>query len=106
MARHYYRTTVPLGIMFLKWIGIALFFGIYLLYDACANGPKRTAQAQWDRDHFNGWRLEAQTYDTQHGLYFDNLRKETCTTKGYPGYPACPPQRYFVDGQPSTAPSN
>jgi hypothetical protein len=102
MARHYYRTNVPLPIMFLKWIGMGILVAIALLYDTCANGPKREAQARWDREHFNGWRLEAQTYETEHGLYYDKLKQETCTMKGYPGYPTCPAQQYFVDGKPTT----
>jgi hypothetical protein len=100
MARHYYRTNVPLPIMFLKWIGLGILAVIFLLYDTCANGPKRAAQREWDRQHFNGWRLES-SYDTEHGLYYDKLDGATCTTKGYPGYPACPTQRYYVNGQPS-----
>jgi hypothetical protein len=93
--------------MFLKWIGIGLFFGLYFLYDACFVKPERDvriqAQNQWDRELFNGWRLEGVTYDTEHGLYFDNLNgRQECTTVGYPGYPACPPQQYYVNGRPST----
>ena len=103
MARHYYRTNVPLPIMIIKWVGLGILGLCFLAYDACVNGPKRHAQAQWDREHFNGWRLEKQTYDTEHGLYFDKLNKETCTTIGYPGYPACPTQQYFVNGTPQSA---
>jgi hypothetical protein len=106
MARHYYRTNVPLGIMFLKWIGIGVLAVMYLLYDACFVKPERDArieaQKHWDRQHFNGWRLEKNSYDAEHGLYYDGLNdRQECTTVGYPGYPACPPQQYFVNGQPS-----
>ena len=104
MARHYYRTNVPLPIMMLKWIGLAIFIPLFLLYDTCANGPKREAQGQWDRQHFNGWRLEKDTYDTKHGLYYDKLNKEQCTAVGYPGYPACPAQQYYLNGQSSPPP--
>jgi hypothetical protein len=107
MARHYYRTNVPLGVMFIKWIGLGILVLGYMAYDACFKAPQRetqrVAQAQWDRQHFNGLRLEKQAYDTEHGLYFDKLNKETCTTVGYPGYPACPVQQYFVNGSPQAA---
>ena len=102
MARHYYRTNVPLPIMLLKWIGMGILVVIAMLYGTCFEAPKRHAQQQWDREHFNGWRLESQTYETEHGLYYDKLNKETCTMKGYPGYPACPPQQYFSDGHPTS----
>ena len=106
MARHYYRTNVPLPIMMLKWVAIGIFGGLFLLYDACFVKPGRDermeAQRQWDRRHFNGWRLEKVSYDTQHGLYYDLMEnREECSTVGYPGYPACPTQQYYVNGQPS-----
>jgi hypothetical protein len=93
--------------MFLKWIGIGILGGMYLLYDACFVKPERDARVQaqkeWDRQHFNGWRLEKLSYETEHGLYYDALNdRQECTTVGYPGYPACPPQQYYVDGRPST----
>ena len=104
MARHYYRTNVPLGVMIIKWVGLGILVLGYMAYDACFKAPEReaqrTAQEQWDRLHFNGWRLEKQTYDSNHGLYYDYLNKETCTSLGYPGYPACPAQQYFVNGMP------
>lgn len=106
MARHYYRTNVPLPVMILKWIAVGVFGLCFFAYDSCFNAPKREAerqaQAQWDRERFNGWRLTKQTYDTQHGLFFDELNKHTCTTLGYPGYPACPAQRYYANGQPQS----
>lgn len=89
--------------MFLKWIGLGILVVIYFAYDSCVNGPKRHAQEQWDREHYTGWRLE-KAHDDQHGLYYDRLSKETCTTKGYPGYPACSAQQYYVDGQPQSGP--
>lgn len=101
MARHYYRTNVPLPIMFLKWIGMGILVVFAMLYDTCFQAPKRNAQKQWDRQHYTGWRLEA-GYDTQHGLYTDKLTDETCTTKGYPGYPACPIQQYYSNGTPAS----
>jgi hypothetical protein len=96
--------------MIVWWVFLGICIVIASIYNYFANGPKERAQAQWDRDHFNGWRLE-QNYptsdDSAHGLYFDKLDKDTCTVKGYPGYPACPAQLYYVDGKPqSTVPPN
>jgi hypothetical protein len=95
--------------MILWWGFMGVCVLVYGCYDALFQAPERhareRAQAQWDRDHFNGWRLE-QSYpsagDVQHGLFYDKLEKRTCTTKSYPGYPACPAQTYYVDGKPQT----
>jgi hypothetical protein len=103
MRRHYYRTNVPLPAMILWWIFLGVCVVIFSIYDSCAHGPVRDAQAQWDREHFTGWRLE-QDYDKEHGLFYDKVGRQTCTTKGYPGYPACPVQQYFVNGQPQASP--
>jgi hypothetical protein len=103
MARHYYWTNVPLPVMILWWIFLGICIVCYSCYNALVNGPKEKAQAQWDRDHFNGWRLE-KSYDDAHGLMFDKLDKKTCTTKAYPGYEPCPAQQYFGDGKPQSAP--
>ena len=100
MARHYYRTNVPLPVMLVWWVFLGICVIAYGAYDFLAHGPERKAQAQWDRDHFNGWRLEKETWDTEHGLYTDKLEKVTCMTVGYPGYPACPTQQFYVDGKP------
>lgn len=93
--------------MILWWGFVGVCIVIYGIYNVLVNGPKERAQAQWDRDHFNGWRLE-QGYPSSdnvaHGLLYDKLDKQTCTTKGYPGYPACPLQQYFVDGRPQVKP--
>lgn len=107
MAKHYYRTNVPLPIMIVWWVFCGICVLLYMGYDALVNGPKRDAQKQWDRDHFNGWRLEKVSYDTEHGLYYNKLDGGECTVRGYPGYPDCPPQLYYVDGKPqSEAPPN
>lgn len=112
MAKHYYRTNVPLPVMIVWWVFLGICMLVYGAYDALFQAPERHAQehaqAQWDRDHFNGWRLEQQyptDADIQHGLFFDNLNKERCTVKAYPGYPACPAQQYYVDGKPQSAPA-
>jgi hypothetical protein len=108
MARHYYRTNVPLPVMIIWWVFLGICFLVYGAYDAVFQAPERRArqqaQAQWDRDHFNGWRLE-QSYDPEHGIFYDKLDKKTCTIKGYPGYPPCPAQQYFVEGRPQSAPT-
>jgi len=109
MGRHYYRTNIPFPVMLIWWVFLGICVVMYSCYDAVFNAPTRRAQqqaqAQWDHDHFNGWRLE-QGYDTEHGLLYDKLDKKTCTTKGYPGYPACPLQQYFLDGSPHSPPEN
>jgi hypothetical protein len=89
--------------MIVWWVFLGVCVVLYTAYNAIVNGPKERAQKQWDHDHFNGWRLE-QSYDTEHGLLYDKLDKLTCTTKGYPGYPPCPGQQYFVDGKPGNTP--
>jgi hypothetical protein len=81
---------------------------VYGCYDALFKAPERNAQIraqrQWDQEHFNGWRLERQSYasedDIRHGLFYDKLELQTCTAAEYPGYPACPAQAFYVDGKP------
>ena len=111
MARHYYRTNVPLPIMIVWWGFLGVCVVIFMIYDALFKAPERKAQAeaqmQWERQHFNGWRLE-QKYplesDIEHGIFHDRLDQKSCTTKGYPGYDKCPPQMYYVNGAPSEPP--
>jgi hypothetical protein len=108
MARHYYRTNVPLPVMVLWWVFCGICVLIYGCYDYVFQKPQRDvtaqAQVQWERRHLNGWRLE-QSYDAEHGLFRDRMNNgETCTTKAYPGYPTCPPQQYFIDGNPQAPP--
>jgi hypothetical protein len=110
MARHYYRTNVPLPAMIIWWVFLGVCVLMYSCYDALFKAPERNAQEQaqqqWDRDHFNGWRLE-QTYpssdDIQHGLFFDKLNKVKCTDRGFPGYPPCPAQQFYIGGKPQSA---
>ena len=108
MARHYYRTNVPLPIMIIWWVFLGFCVLIYGCYDAVFKAPERNAtraaQAKWERDHFTGWRLEAQPYEREHGLYSDKLDGGSCTTLGYPGYKACPPQQYLVNGSAQAPP--
>jgi hypothetical protein len=112
MARHYYRTNVPLPVMILWWGFLGVCFVIFMIYDAIFKAPERRAQAEaqttWDRQHFNGWKLE-QKYpsqgDIEHGLFFDRYDGKTCTTKGYPGYDPCPAQQYYSNGVLSAPPA-
>jgi hypothetical protein len=93
--------------MILWWVFLGVCVAIFGVYDACFVAPGRRQvqqqQAQWERQHFNGWRLEQITYEAEHGLYNDRLEHQTCTTKAYPGYSACPPQQYYVEGNPQPA---
>lgn len=108
MARHYYRTNVPLPVMILWWGFIGICALIYGCYDAVFKAPEReaviSAQQKWDREHFNGWRLQERSYEREHGLYDDRRDGGACTISGYPGYKACPLQQYFVNGQPQIYP--
>ena len=111
MARHYYRTNVPLPIMIIWWVFLGICVVIYGAYDAIFKAPERRAQAEaqatWERQHYNGWQLE-QKYPTQsdieHGIFYDRYDRKSCTTKGYPGYDPCPAQQYYVNGVLSTPP--
>lgn len=111
MARHYYRTNVPLPVMIVWWVFLGACAVVFIIYDAVFKAPERKTQAEaqavWERQHFNGWRLE-QKYPSQsnieHGLFFDGLTRKTCTTKGYPGYDPCPMQQYYIEGQPGSPP--
>jgi hypothetical protein len=94
--------------MIVWWVFLGACVVVYGLYHAVVYGPEEKAraqaQAQWDRQHFNGWRLE-KSYDDEHGILFDKLDKKKCTAKGYPGYDPCPSQQYFVDGTPQEPPA-
>jgi hypothetical protein len=111
MARHYYRTNVPLPVMILWWGFLGVCVVILMAYNAIFKAPEQRAQAEaqrtWERQHLNGWRLE-QKYpgqsDIEHGIFFDRMEQKSCTTKGYPGYDSCPGQLYYVNGAPSSPP--
>ena len=111
MARHYYRTNVPLPIMIIWWVFLGICFVVFMIYDAIFKAPERKAQVEaqvlWERQHFNGWKLE-QKYpsqsDIEHGIFFDRYDQKTCTTKSYPGYDPCPTQQYYSNGMLSTPP--
>lgn len=108
MARHYYRTNVPLPVMLVWWAFLGICCLIYGCYDVVFVAPGRNAtqeaRKKWDRDHFNGWQLQEQPYEKEHGLFTNKRDGGTCTISGYPGYSACPEQRYFIDGQPQDRP--
>lgn len=111
MARHYYRTNVPLPVMILWWGFLGVCAVIFMIYDAIFKAPERKsraeAQATWERQHYNGWKLE-QKYssqsDIEHGIFFDRYEQKSCTTRGYPGYDPCPTQQYYINGIPSQPP--
>jgi hypothetical protein len=111
MARHYYRTNVPLPIMIIWWGFLGICFVLFMIYDALFKAPERKAQAEaqilWEREHYNGWKLE-QKYPSQsdidHGLFYDRYDQKTCTTRSYPGYDPCPAQQYYINGTPSQPP--
>lgn len=111
MPRHYYRTNVPLPVMILWWGFLGVCAVIFMIYNAIFKAPEQRAQAQaqktWERQHFNGWRIE-QKYpaesDIEHRIFYDRLEQKSCTDKGYPGYDPCPVQLYYVNGAPSSPP--
>jgi hypothetical protein len=111
MARHYYRTNVPLPVMILWWGFLGVCAVIFMIYDAIFKAPERKSRAEaqttWEREHYNGWKLE-QKYlsrsDIEHGIFFDRYDQKSCTTVGYPGYDPCPPQQYYINGTPSQPP--
>jgi hypothetical protein len=84
MARHYYRTNVPLPIMILWWVFIGICAVIFMIHDAIFKAPERKAQAEaqatWERQHLNGWRLE-QKYPSQsdidHGIFYDRMEQKS-----------------------------
>jgi hypothetical protein len=73
--------------MIVWWVFLGGCVLVFTAYDAIVNGSQKKGTGTMGQRHFNGWRLEQSD-------------KKTCTTKGYPGYPNCPPQQYFVDGKP------
>jgi hypothetical protein len=110
MARHYYRTNVPLPVMIIWWVFLGVCVVIFLIYDAVFKAPERRAQAEaqatWERQHYNGWKLEQRSSqsDIEHGIFYDRYDQKTCTTRGYPGYDPCPPQQYYSNGVLSAPP--
>ena len=86
----------------------AVIFMIYAIFKAPERRAQAEAQATWERQHYNGWKLE-QNYpthsDIEHGIFFDRYDQKTCTTRGYPGYDPCPPQQYYLNGMPSQPPA-
>jgi len=97
--------------MILWWGFLGVCGIIFLAYDAVFKAPERKAQAEaqrtWERQHFNGWRLE-QKYpsqsDIEHGILYDRMELKSCTTKGYPGYDQCAAQQYYSSGVPTAPP--
>ena len=99
----------------LKWaavIAILLFAALAIT----AFVPKRQSKnleakkQEWEWQHYTGWRISGDLNDSGVRLGIGVLRdKKTgvlCTTSGYPGYPACPPQEYVINGRPAPPPKD
>ena len=111
MARHYYRTNVPLPVMIIWWVFLGICVVIYGIYDVIFKAPERKAQAEaqatWERQHYNGWKLEQKVptqSEIEHGIFYDRYEQKNCTTRSYPGYDPCPAQQYYINGVPSQPP--
>ncbi len=97
--------------MIIWWVFLGICFVVFMIYEAVFKAPQRKAQAEaqatWERQNFNGWKL-VQKYpsqsDIEHGLFYDRYDQKKCTTRGYPGYDPCPAQQYYSNGVPSTPP--
>jgi hypothetical protein len=95
-----------------KWaglvVGVALVALIIFIFVQARKESEHQGKIQeWNWNHFTGWRI-SRPYDdpeyVQHGIWTDNKTDKQCTDKGYPGYTACVPQEYVVNGVPSSAP--
>jgi hypothetical protein len=66
MARHYYRTNVPLPIMIVWWVFLGACALIFMIYDAVFKAPERKeraeAQAQWERNILMAGNLNRNTH--------------------------------------------
>jgi hypothetical protein len=111
MARHYYRTNVPLPVMILWWGFLGVCVVVLMAYNAIFKAPPTESTGggaeNLGASTFQWGKLE-QKYpgqsDIEHGIFFDRMEQKSCTTKGYPGYDSCPGQLYFVNGAPSSPP--
>jgi hypothetical protein len=96
------KWTIALAIVFLAALAITAF----LKERRSKNAAAKKQEREWQ--HYTGWRLDGDMNDSGVRLEIGVLRdKKTgvlCATSGYPGYPACPPQEYVVNGQPTPAP--
>jgi hypothetical protein len=71
-----------------------VFLIVFIMYDAHVARAKQS----WEWQHYSGDRLIARD-DTAHGIFQDKKTNKDCSTLGYPGYPACPEQAYYVNGE-------
>jgi hypothetical protein len=78
------------GILGIGLISVAAFF----MYE----GHVERVKQAWEWNHYTGYRLIARD-DTAHGIFLDKRTNKECSTLGYPGYAACPPQEQVVDGE-------
>jgi hypothetical protein len=99
----------------LKWvavIAIILFaaLAITALLQKRRSKNMDAMRQDWEWQYYSGWRISGDLNDSGVRLGIGVLRdKKTgmlCTTSGYPGYPACPPQEYVVNGKPAPPPKD
>jgi hypothetical protein len=99
----------------LKWVAvIAIILFAALAITALLQKPRSknmdAMRQDWEWQHYSGWRISGDLNDSGVRLGIGVLRdKKTgmlCTTSGYPGYPACPPQEYVVNGKPAPPPKD
>jgi hypothetical protein len=99
----------------LKWvavIAIILFAALAITPSLQKRRPKNmeAMRQELEWQHYSGWRISGDLNDSGVRLGIGVLRdKKTgvlCTTSGYPGYPACPPQEYVVNGKPAPPPKD
>jgi hypothetical protein len=91
-------------------VAAAILFVVWLVW--CFVGIRREkaqqqAIANWNWQHYTGWRTTCDFADGgcesvsySHGIQRDRKTGTVCTVINYPGYPACPPQEYVVNGVP------
>jgi len=68
------------------------------------------ARQEREWQHYTGWRISGDLNDSGVrlgiGVFRDKKTGMLCTTSGYPGYPACAPQEYVVNGNPAPRPQD
>jgi hypothetical protein len=99
----------------LKWVAVIaiLFFAVqaitsFLQKRHSKNMEATRQESEWQ--HYTGWRISGDLNDSGVrlgiGVFRDKKTGVLCTTSGYPGYPACPPQEYVVNGKPAPPPKD
>jgi hypothetical protein len=71
---------------------------------------REATRQEWEWQHYTGWRISGDLNDSGVrlgiGVFRDKKTGVLCTTSGYPGYPACPPQEYVVNGKQAPPPKD